>query len=94
MRRLERVLIVAAVVAVAAGVWVMVHLAFDARQAADERARILAVMEECTSPGPNAPPNTGHACYDRGQARTAEVISQLVEQISAEVRAALVDQAP
>jgi len=55
-------------------------------QGAQQRDRILdtnRLLVECTTPGPNTPtpgnPATGNDCYDRGQARVAEAIRQIVD---------------
>lgn len=34
---------------------------------------------ECTTAGPDPPPSTGHPCFDDGQKRTAEAVSQIVD---------------
>lgn len=36
---------------------------------------------ECTTPGPNPPPNTGHRCFDDGQARLSGAITQIVDAV-------------
>lgn len=50
------------------------------------QSTLLDVQDElihCTQPGPNKPspadPNTGHACYDRGQAATAKAVAAIVD---------------
>lgn len=37
----------------------------------------LNLLTDCTTPGPNPPPDTGHACYDRSLANQATAIRVL-----------------
>jgi hypothetical protein len=59
------------------------------QRAANDRAALLAqnnaiqvqndYLLECTTPGPNPPPNTGHKCFDDGQRRTGEAVAAIVD---------------
>lgn len=45
----------------------------------DDNRRNSEYLIECTTPGKNPPPNTGHECFDAGQARTAGAVKAIVD---------------
>jgi hypothetical protein len=72
-RRADRMQVLVVVLIVLVGV-VLWGLRRSLMAGAEQR-RILI---ECTTPGPNPPPVTGHPCYDDGVARTSAAITALI----------------
>jgi hypothetical protein len=47
-----------------------------------DNRRSSAYIIECTTPGPAPPPDTGHRCFDAGQARTGAAIRQIIDALT------------
>lgn len=52
------------------------------RAKSESADQLREVIADCTVPGPNPPPRTGHRCYDDGLKRQGETLQRLITQLA------------
>lgn len=73
------VVAVVAVVILAGAIPLAIYLLVRVNYLAEVNKMNGEYVVECTTPGPEPPPVTGHRCFDDAQRRTAEAIAQIVD---------------
>lgn len=66
-------------------------LAQQNHELAKQNEQVTQTLAECTTPGPNPAPNTGHPCFDRSQQATGKAVSTIDLAIIYSAECALAD---